>query len=236
MNLTIYHGSRERILRPTLKHKSTDKEYGQGLYTTSEKELAKQWAMASNPINRSGYIHKYRINTEGLKVLYVHEEYGLFDLVSIIAKNKEYLRNMISTRDIALTIIEEFYDKSFEDYDIVVGHRFDGRYMHYIEKILRGELNIDMAEKELFNMFNNNENLVIVIKSQKALSRLEEVYMDKESREPEEYISDKRYLDDYMNKWDSVAEELNRLERSKDNQLIGNIFRYARPPKKVYIS
>lgn len=216
MELTLYHGSEHESLTPILEHISTDKEYGQGFYLTCVEEKAKQWAVVNNPVSHTGYVHKYKLNTDGLKVLYVHEDCTLMELLSIIAKNKEYLRNMMSTSKMAEKVIEMHYEEKVEEYDIIIGHRFDVRYMQFIERILRGTLSIKVARKHLQEMASHEEEFVIALKTQKALDSLEMV------SNPEK-VEGFEYREAYTNNWNKVLETLRELDSSPDNLASDNI-------------
>lgn len=228
MKLKLYHGSRDEIVNPKLGRRTTDKEYGDGFYMTQDREKAKEWALSNNPIKCEGYVHEYELDTDGLEVCFIEEEYGLFELLAIISKNKEYLRNIISTKEMAIELIEKYYDEYFEEYDIVVGHRFDGRYMHFIEKAIQGEISIEYLEELLKTMSNEQENYVVVLKTNKAIKKLEE-----RTREP---IDDKGYMESYMKNWKDVADKLDRVVKSHRNDRCDSIYKYIRPRKTVYVN
>lgn len=218
MQLEIYHGSALKNVVPSMCHESSDKEYGKGFYTTFSKEKAKQWAVVSNPVLHEGYVHKYTLETEGLKVLYAFKYCNLMETLALVANNKEYIRNMMSTKRMAKKVIDTFYKEEYAGYDVIVGHRFDARYMQFIERILRGSLSVEVAKKHFAEMVSHDEELVVVLKTQKAFDRL------KISTEAEaEYIDNPKYVDEYAKCWDEVLKQLQKLDLSEDNKAEDNL-------------
>ena len=64
--ITLYHGSKQIIEKPTLKGGKETNDYGFGFYCTKEIELANEWAC---PDNNDGYANQYELDLTGLKVL-----------------------------------------------------------------------------------------------------------------------------------------------------------------------
>ena len=66
--ITLYHGTPDRIV--TLKFGGGDDkhDYGRGFYLTENIELAKEWAVC-RPNEKNGWVHKYELECDGLKIL-----------------------------------------------------------------------------------------------------------------------------------------------------------------------
>ena len=67
--LTIYHGNKNKRMRPTYGAGDSNNDYGAGFYTTPDMELAKEWAWSTYTPGSQGYLHTYEINTKDLKIL-----------------------------------------------------------------------------------------------------------------------------------------------------------------------
>ena len=67
-NLTLFHGSPDKMIVPTYGLGNEKHDYGKGFYLTESIELAKEWAVC-RPNEANGWVHEYEIDTDGLKIL-----------------------------------------------------------------------------------------------------------------------------------------------------------------------
>lgn len=67
--LILYHGSPN-------KH-----DYGKGFYLTESPVLASEWSVC-NPIKKNGWVHKFILDTSGLKIL----DFQKYDILSWLAE------------------------------------------------------------------------------------------------------------------------------------------------------
>ena len=66
MKRILYHGSKDRIVKPLFGAGRLNNDYGRGFYCTESEDLAKEWAVAND---HDGWANVYSLNDDGLKVL-----------------------------------------------------------------------------------------------------------------------------------------------------------------------
>lgn len=66
--LTLYHGTPDKLLVPKYGSGDEKHDYGKGFYLTESIDLAKEWAVC-RPNETNGWVHKYELKTDGLKIL-----------------------------------------------------------------------------------------------------------------------------------------------------------------------
>ena len=64
--ITLYHGSEQIVESPTFGLGKQNNDFGLGFYCTESEELAKEWAVSSL---RNGFVNRYSLDTEYLKIL-----------------------------------------------------------------------------------------------------------------------------------------------------------------------
>ena len=62
----LYHGSLVEVVVPEKKYSKPKCDYGRAFYTTKDISLAAEWAVEKN---KDGFINKYKIDKNILKVL-----------------------------------------------------------------------------------------------------------------------------------------------------------------------
>ena len=67
-SIILYHGSISEHIVPTYGLGDDKHDYGRGFYLTEDQELAKEWSV-SRPDYNQGWVHKYELRTDDLKVL-----------------------------------------------------------------------------------------------------------------------------------------------------------------------
>lgn len=72
-NLILFHGTVEKAVVPTFGLGNDKHDYGKGFYLTERIELAKEWAVCK-PNDTNGWVHKYKLDTDGLKILDFQEK------------------------------------------------------------------------------------------------------------------------------------------------------------------
>ena len=66
--ITLYHGTPNKLVVPQYGGGDEKHDYGKGFYLTESIELAKEWAVC-RPNNTNGWVHKYELDTDGLRIL-----------------------------------------------------------------------------------------------------------------------------------------------------------------------
>lgn len=64
----LYHGTPDQMVKPAFGLGNDKHDYGRGFYLTEDYELAKEWAVC-RPDETNGRVHKYELETAGLKIL-----------------------------------------------------------------------------------------------------------------------------------------------------------------------
>nr|MCR4893159.1 DUF3990 domain-containing protein [Eubacteriales bacterium] len=66
--IILYHGTPDKDVIPTYGLGDDKHDYGRGFYLSEDIELAKEWAVC-RPNETNGWVHKYELETSGLKIL-----------------------------------------------------------------------------------------------------------------------------------------------------------------------
>lgn len=66
--IILYHGSQNEKIAPQFGLGNEKHDYGKGFYLTESLDLAKEWAVY-RPEESNGWVHKFELETEGLKIL-----------------------------------------------------------------------------------------------------------------------------------------------------------------------
>ena len=71
--LILFHGTYNKKVVPTYGYGDDKLDYGRGFYLTNNSELAKEWAVCK-PDATNGWVHKYELDIDGLKILDFQKE------------------------------------------------------------------------------------------------------------------------------------------------------------------
>lgn len=166
--IILFHGTPDKVVVPTYGYGDDKHDYGRGFYLTEDFELAKEWAVC-RPNDMNGWVHKYELDTEGLKILDFQERDFLSWLAELMkhrdaADSKRY-------RMLAKKFIEK-YGIDTADYDVIKGWRANASYFYIAKEFVRDNIDIDILE-ELLSL--GRLGIQYCIKSELAYSRLQEV-------------------------------------------------------------
>ena len=166
--IILFHGSPDKIIKPVFGRGEDKHDYGKGFYLTESIELASEWAVC-RPNDLNGWVHKYELETEGLKILYFQGESVLTWLAELMkhrdaADSKRY--RMLAQKFIAR------YGIDTEEYDIIKGWRANASYFYIAKAFVRDEIDLDILE-ELLSL--GGLGIQYCIKSEKAYSQLHEI-------------------------------------------------------------
>lgn len=172
--MILYHGSPNEIVTPRFGLGDEKHDYGKGFYLTESIELAKEWAVY-RPGALNGWVHKYELNMDGLKILDFHNKSVLSWLAELMkhrdaADSKRY--RMLSKKFI------EKYGIPTEGYDIIKGWRANASYFYIAKAFVRDEVDVDILE-ELLAL--GGLGIQYCIKTQKAFEKLAEFHEDLQS-------------------------------------------------------
>jgi len=144
--LTLYHGSDHIITNPTLNGGKVYNDYGRGFYTTENFELAGEWACQSN---NDGYVNKYMINTNSLKILDLQSNaYSVLNWIAILLKNRVF-NHKGDLASKAHNFILDNYLPDTQPYDVIRGYRADDSYFAYAEGFINNAISVRQLESAL---------------------------------------------------------------------------------------
>lgn len=166
--LILYHGTSEKIVLPTYGLGEEKHDYGKGFYLTESQELAKEWAVC-RPNDTNGWIHKYILDTNGLKILDFEQSSVLAWLAELMkhrdaADSKRY--HMLADKFIAK------YGIDTSQYDVIKGWRANASYFYIAKEFVRDNIDMDILE-ELLSL--GGLGIQYCVKSELAFSKLQEV-------------------------------------------------------------
>ena len=169
--LILYHGTPDKIVVPTFGLGDEKHDYGKGFYLTENPELAKEWAVC-RPNDSNGWVHKYELDTDSLKILDFQER----DLLCWLAELMKH-RDVSDTKRykiLAARFIEK-YGLDTDGYDVIKGWRANASYFYIAKEFVRDNIDVDIL-KELLLL--GNLGIQYCIKSPIAYSQLKEVEAD----------------------------------------------------------
>ena len=166
--LILFHGTPDKIVVPTYGKGEEKHDYGQGFYLTDSIDLAKEWAVC-RPNEENGWVHKYQLDTDELKILDFQDKGVLAWLAELMkhrkaADSKRY-------RVLAKKFIEK-YGVDTDGYDVIRGWRANASYFYIAKEFVRDNIDIDILE-ELLSL--GGLGIQYCLKSELAYSKLYEM-------------------------------------------------------------
>lgn len=208
--ITLYHGSPNKVVIPQYGCGDDKHDYGRGFYLTDDIELAKEWAVC-RPDEKNGWVHKYELECDELKILDFKEHDVLAWLAELMkhrdaADSKRY--RMLAKKFIAK------YGKDTDEYDVIKGWRADASYFYIAKEFVRDNIDIDILEELLLL---GGLGTQYCVKSERAYSRLHEITGELLSVEYAEF-------NDRYNKRDVEARKNMRDLVNSDANTVTNVF------------
>lgn len=166
--ITLYHGTPNKVVTPTYGLGDDKHDYGRGFYLTEDFELAKEWAVC-RPEEHNGWVHKYELEADKLKILDFQELNVLSWLAELMkhrdaADSKRY--HMLAAKFI------EKYGVDTSEYDVIKGWRANASYFYIAREFVRDNIDIDILE-ELLSL--GGLGIQYCIKTESAYSKLKEI-------------------------------------------------------------
>lgn len=204
--MILFHGTSNQEVVPQFGLGNEKHDYGKGFYLTDCLDLAKEWAVY-RPDESNGWVHKYILNMDGLRVLDFQKENILSWLAELMkhrdaADSKRY-------RLLAKKFIDT-YGISTENYDVIKGYRANASYFYIAKAFVRDEVDVDILE-ELLSL--GGLGIQYCIKSQKAFDQLKEIKEDMIS------IQFSEYNEKYNERDIAAREKMKQLIDSDRNQV-----------------
>lgn len=165
--LTLYHGTPDKEVLPTYGKGEEKHDYGRGFYLTESIDLAKEWAVC-RPDEANGYVHKYVLDTEGLKILDFQEK-GVLSWLAELMKHRD-ASNSKRYHMLAQKFINQ-YGIDTDQYDVIKGWRANASYFYIAKEFVRDNIDLDILE-ELLSL--GGLGIQYCIKSELAYAHLHE--------------------------------------------------------------
>jgi hypothetical protein len=164
----LFHGTFNKDIKPTYGLGNNKHDYGKGFYLTENIELAKEWAVC-RPDEINGWVHKFELDLEGLRVLDFEEH----DILAWLAELMKHRAADDSRRYRILA--EKFMNKygiDTSDYDVIKGWRANASYFYIAKEFVRDNIDMEILP-ELLSL--GGLGIQYCIKSEKAFSQLHEL-------------------------------------------------------------
>lgn len=213
--ITIYHGSKNVIEKPTLYGGKETNDYGYGFYCTKEIELAKEWAC---PDNNDGYANEYLLDLEGLNVLDLSDKkYNILNWISLLLQYR-IPRGLNPNDEQARDYIMKNFSIDLTDVDVIIGYRADDSYFSFARDFVRNTITVSQLSRA---MELGKLGIQVVLHSEKAFEQL--TYVKSTIAENETYYTkrsarDKQAKEEYQN-------TTRNIEVNKDDLFIMDIIR-----------
>ncbi len=145
-NKILFHGSDQVIENPRLELGNIHNDYGQGFYCTEFENLAGEWACKNG---RDGFINRYRLNKEGLKILDLLDgSHTVLNWIALLLKNRVFRLSTQIAIDARQYLIDNFAPDT-SAFDLVIGYRADDSYFQYAESFVENGLSVRGLNKAL---------------------------------------------------------------------------------------
>lgn len=160
--ITLFHGSSQEVKKPMYGKGKLANDYGQGFYTTTEKERAEEWALL---MSGDSICNEYQIDTNGLKICNL-DDFGPLAWIAEVLRNRGLGNH--GDNEVARLFCDK-YCINTSIFDIICGYRADDSYFSIIESFM----NDRVAANEVVGFFHEAKlGNQVFIKSRKAFSTL----------------------------------------------------------------
>jgi hypothetical protein len=168
--IELYHGTKETNLVPVFGRGRLNNDFGQGFYTTSIQDLAREWSYSQYSVGDEHFVYKYYLNLEGLTVL-DFTQIDIFYWLALLLRFRELNENALTeVGTVAVSIIKTRYELDLQRYDVVVGYRADDGFFNFAADFVNGGLSLNSLEQLLHS---GGLGLQCLIRSGEAYSQLE---------------------------------------------------------------
>lgn len=204
--IQIFHGSSKIIENPQFGAGKNHNDYGLGFYCTENLEMAKEWAC---PEKENGFANKYKIETDGLKILNLSsEQFTALNWLAILIENRRFDLDTPLMRQ-GFDYLKNNFLPDYSNADIITGWRADDSYFSFAKAFLSNQIS--------YNQLTNAMKLgklgeQFVLKSEKSFNQLK--FTGYENVDYKIYYSKRKKRDEearlqYKNA--SATEDLNGL-------------------------
>lgn len=166
--IILYHGSPNKVVVPQFGFGEGKHDYGKGFYLTENIELVKEWAVC-RPDEMNGWVHKYELETDDLKIL-DFQEHNILSWLAELMKHRD-ASDSRRYKVLSKKFIAE-YGIDTSEYDVIKGWRANASYFYIAKEFVRDNIDIEILE-ELLSL--GGLGIQYCIKSELAYSKLTEI-------------------------------------------------------------
>ena len=179
--ITLYHGSKNIIEKPTLRGGKETNDYGYGFYCTKEIQLANEWAC---PYNNDGYANEYLLDLEGLNVLDLSDKkYNILNWIALLLQYR-MPKGLNPNDEQARDYIINNFSVDLTDIDVIIGYRADDSYFSFARDFVKNTITVSQLAKA---MELGKLGIQVVLHSEKAFNNL--TYVNSTIAENETYYT-----------------------------------------------
>lgn len=213
--MTLYHGSKYIIEKPTLGGGKETNDYGYGFYCTKEIELANEWAC---PDNNDGYTNEYLLDAEGLYFLNLTEKkYNILNWIALLLQHRIPTGLNPNDEQAREYIINNFSVNLF-GVDVIIGYRADDSYFSFARDFVKNTITVSQLSRA---MELGKLGIQVVLHSEKAFQQL--TYIKSTVSQNEIYYT-KRVARDLQAK-EEYRNTTRNIKVNKDDLFIMDIIR-----------
>ncbi len=187
--VVLYHGTKDNNLIPRFGKGSINNDYGQGFYTTPDKQLGREWAYAKYTPGEQGYLYAYEINLKELNCLDL-TQYAMEHWISELCVHRQ-MDFSADINGILLDRVERFIDRyklNTSEYDVIIGYRADDTLFSHVQQFMNGQL----YKQSLEDILRAGDlGLQVFIKSESAFASLKFINREDVSQSYEKGFSNR---------------------------------------------
>ena len=169
MKRTLYHGSKDRIVKPLFGAGKPNNDYGLGFYCTESEELAKEWAVAKD---HDGWANVYSLEDGDLTVLNLNSgQYCILHWLAVLLENRQF-ETEYGLPSEAKSYLTTRFAVPYKEADVVIGYRADDSYFTFAQDFISGTISYSQLVTAMRLGHLGDQ---YVLKSRKAFDRIEYV-------------------------------------------------------------
>lgn len=210
--MILYHGNQNKNMIPKYGVGNKHNDYGLGLYTTDNIELAKEWSYSGYTNTSDGHwVHSWDLDIQKYSIYDLTKDDILYWLAQLY--NFRVLDDLSEVQIDKLTKFQSIFYKDLTSYDIILGWRADDSYFRYARDFLSSNIYKSTLEEaiKLGNLgtqyFLQSKSLINSLGKSKNIIESESYYQNKYLRR------DKIARNDYLlKKSDNIFKEKETID------------------------
>ena len=169
MKRTLYHGFKDRIVKPLFGAGKPNNDYGLGFYCTESEELAKEWAVAKD---HDGWANVYSLEDGDLTVLNLNSgQYCILHWLAVLLENRQF-ETEYGLPSEAKSYLTTRFAVPYKEADVIIGYRADDSYFTFAQDFISGTISYSQLATAMRLGHLGDQ---YVLKSRKAFDRIEYV-------------------------------------------------------------